>query len=344
MKKACLFLFLLLLSEATLAQHSMQLGISAGVTNYFGDLGNDEFLQASSICPGMSVTLRNIIPARRITGMHYSPVNLEARLSWNRIQYDEAVPIGDRSGAELRNYNRGLNFRNDLVGLSSHLSYTYYPNRRLPLHRQSMALFVYTGMGVFYGRPKADLFRGSIDIKNRYHHWNDGTLRDAPQSSGNGNIVERDGDYETDLIDWRTEGQGAVDEAKSPKTMYSPWNIGIPMGFGFRYGLNRNITFSLEFAYYSFLTDYLDDVSDAYATYKEIEQLHPNDPIRQELLMYISDPTGLGTNGFVGPATSRRGNPAIKDSFSFISFDIAYRLNWAPRSIDRLFADRNGFW
>lgn len=344
MKKVGLFLILSFAVGVSTAQHSMNLGISGGVTNYFGDLGNDEFFQGSSISPGAAITLRNIIPARRITGMYYSPVNLEARLSWNRIQYDEAVSIGDRVGSELRNYNRGLNFRNDLVGFSSHVSYTYYPNRRLPLHRQAMAMFVYTGVGIFYGRPKADLFRGTVDINNRYHHWDDGTLRDAPQSTGSGNIVERDGEYETDLIDWRTEGQGAIDEAKVPKGMYSPWNIGIPMGFGFRYGLNKNITLSLEFAYYRFLTDYLDDVSDAYATYKEIEQLYPNDPVRQELAKYISDPTGLGTNGFVGPATSRRGNPSIKDSFSFISFDLAYRLNWAPRSIDRLFADRTGFW
>jgi hypothetical protein len=344
MKKAVIVLILFVISLSSKAQHSMNLGVSGGVTNYFGDLGNGEFMQGSSMNPGAALTLRNIIPARRITGRHYSPVNIEARLSWNRIQYDEAVAIGDRVGSDLRNYNRGLNFRNDLVGFSSHLSYTYYPNRRLPLHRQPMAMFFYTGVGVFYGRPKADLFQGSIDINNRYHHWDDGTLRDAPQSGGSGNIVKRDGEYETDLIDWRTEGQGAIDEAKASKGMYSPWNIGIPMGFGFRYGLNKNVTLSLEFAYYRFLTDYLDDVSDAYATYKEIEQLYPNDPIKQELVKYISDPTGLGTNGFVGPATSRRGNPAIKDSFSFISFDLAYRLNWSPSSIDRLFAAKNGFW
>lgn len=332
--------FSFMFAKVATAQHSVDLGLAVGATNYFGDLGNDEFFQQSSLSPGMAITVRNLVAPRAITGMKYAPFNIETRLSWHRIQYDETRPIAGSSGGDLRNYNRGLNFRNDLMGFATHFSYTYYPNRKLPLHRQALAFFVYSGVGIYYGRPKADLFMGDIDLQNRYYFWSDGTLRDAPESGGKGNVIKKDGDYETDLMDWRTEGQGALDDAKSPKKMYSPWNIGIPMAFGFRYGLNRNITLSLEFGYYRFLTDYLDDVSDAYATYKEIEQLYPDDVVRQELAKYISDPTGLGTNGFAGPATSRRGNPAVMDSYSFINIDFAYKLNWSPKRLASLFAYR----
>jgi hypothetical protein len=93
----------------------------------------------------------------------------------------------------------------------------------------------------------------------------------------------------------------------------------------------------LEVGYYKFLTDYLDDVSEAYATYKEIEQQFPNDPIKQELAKYISDPTGKGTDGYVDAFTSRRGNPGITDSYSFISMEIAYKINWKPEKITALF-------
>lgn len=340
MKKVSTLFLLLMFAISGQAQHSLDIGLAAGTTNYFGDLGNDEFLQKSSMKPGLALTVRNFISPSEVSGMKYSPFNIEARLSWHRIGYDEVLPADGNSGIDLRNYGRGLNFRNDIFGFSTHFSYTYYPNRRLPLHKQALALFVYTGVGVYYGRPKADLFRGDIDLSNRYYHWSDGTLRDADESTGSGNIVERDGKYETDLLDWRTEGQGAYDESNPSRKMYSPWHIGIPVAGGFRYGVNRNITLSLEFGYYKFFTDYLDDASDAYATYKQIEQNFAGDPIKQELAKYISDPTGLGTNGSVGPQTSRRGNPDITDSYSFINFEFAYRIDWNPKKITALFAKK----
>lgn len=339
MKKYYLLL-LCIISLPALSQHRLDLGISAGTTNYFGDLGNDEFLNRSSMSPGVAVTLRNIIAPNELSGMKYSAFNIEARLSWHRIQYDETNPIQNRSGFELRNYGRGLNFRNDILGFSTHFSYTYFPNRRLPLHKQSLALFAYTGIGVYYGRPRADLFRGSVDIRNRYYFWEDGTTRDAPESSGNGNEIEKDGEYETDLIDWRTEGQGSFDETNPSRKMYSPWHIGVPVAGGFRYGLNKRITLSMEFGYYKFFTDYLDDASKSYATYKQIEQQFQEDPVKQELAKYISDPTGLGTDGSVGPRTSRRGNPDISDSYSFISLEFAYSINWSPRKLTALFAKK----
>lgn len=331
----------LLISLSLHAQHSLDIGLAGGVTNYFGDLGNEEFFQKSSVSPGIAITARNFIAPNELSGMKYSPFNIEARLSWHRIQYDETAPVNGMTGGELQNYGRGLNFRNDLLGFSTHVSYTYYPNRRLPLYKQSVALFVYTGIGVYYGRPKADLFRGDVDIKNRYYYWNDGTIRDAAQSTGAGNVVEKDGEYETDLLDWHTEGQGTYDESNPSKKMYSPWNIGIPIAGGFRYGLNKNITLSLEFGYYKFFTDYLDDASDAYATHKQIDQYFQGDAVKQELAKYISDPTGLGTDGFVGPRTSRRGNPDLNDSYSFINIEFAYKINWNPKKLTSMFTGKN---
>ncbi len=340
MKKALLLISLIFIIHRCEAQNSLDIGFASGVTNYFGDLGNDEFFQASSIRPGIAITLRNFISPNQVSGKKYSSINLEARLSWHRIGYDETKSIQGKGGAELRNYGRGLNFRNDIFGLATHVSYTYFPNQRLPLYKQSIALFVFTGVGVYYGRPKADLFKGSIDINNRYYFWSDGTVRDADQASGAGNVIEKDGKYETDLIDWHTEGQGGVSDSKSNRKFYSPWHIGIPIGGGFRYGINKAVTFSVEFGYYKFLTDYLDDVSDLYATYKDIEARYPNDLNQQELAKYISDPTGKGTNGTNGPGTSRRGNPKLKDSYSFINMEIAYKFNWNPKKLTAMFARR----
>src|SRR5205085_10539034 len=140
---------------------------------------------------------------------------------------------------------------------------------------------------------KADLFVGSVDMAHRYYYWGDGTTRDHPQSDGFGNVIEKDGKYETHLRDWRTEGQGAANEGKG-KGKYSPLHIGIPIGMGFRFGITPLLTYSVEFGYYHFLTDYLDDVSTSYATYKDIESNFPDDQEKQALAQYISDPTGYG--------------------------------------------------
>src|SRR5438067_615459 len=113
---------------------------------------------------------------------------------------------------------------------------------------------------------------GDINIANRYYFWTDGTIHDVSQYSGTGakgNIIQKDGVYETNLNDWKTEGQGYSSETKHKKE-YSLTNVGFPFGIGLRYGYNRNITVSAELDYYYFLTDFLDDASDRYATYEEL--------------------------------------------------------------------------
>jgi hypothetical protein len=312
---------------------TLNLGVATGITNYFGDLGNDEFFQGSSTSPGAAITVRNIIQPNKINGMAYSKVNLEARLSWHRIAYDETAPIGPRRGSpELRNYNRGLSFRTDVVGFSSHVSYTFYPNRKLPLHRQHAAMYVFAGLGIYHARPKADLFNGDISMDNKYYFWKDGYVHNMPESSGQGEIIEKDGKYETDLMDWHTEGQGFSGENYT-KQNYNPWHVGVPMGFGFRYGLNKKLSLSFEFGYIKFFSDYLDDVSDAYPTYDQINQMYPNDPTKQQLAIYIADPTGLGNAGETSSSKTPRGNPKISDSYSFINVEISYNIRWHPERL-----------
>jgi hypothetical protein len=316
------------------AQRSADFGFSTGITEYFGDLGNDlGNIPWSSTNPGFAVTMRNFLNNPRKSGMQYTPLSVEARLSYHRIGYDETAPIGTRKGGDLRNYYRGINFRNDIIGLSTHFTYTYYPDKYRSLYRQKFCVFGFAGVGVFYGRPKADLFRGNADIGNRYFIWNDGTLRDAAENTGQGNIIERDGTYETDLYKWRTEGQGD-DFENGSKKMYSPVNIAFPSGFGVRYGVSKLVTLSAEFAYYYFLTDYLDDVSQRYATTAEIKRNYPDDPAKQELATYISDPSGRGTDGtMLMPPSSRRGNPKYSDAYSFISLEVSYKFKFTHKTI-----------
>lgn len=327
MKKLYLTFALLLSVFVAVAQRSFEVGLASGICNYYGDLGNESILQTGSTRPGVAVTLRNFTGNSNLTGNLYNPFSMETRFSWHRIGYDETNPIRDQQGWELRNYGRGINFQNDIYGFSTHITYTLYSNKRIPLHRQGAAIFVFTGVGVYYGKPKADLFRGNPDNKLQYYYWNDGTTRDMPEEMGYGNIISKDGDYETDLTEWCTENGQGFGEAQGRKK-YKNFHVGIPMGFGFRYGLSKVLTASVEFGYYYFLTDFLDDVHDQYVSYDDLEERYPNDKEMQNLALYISDPTGWGTNGYpFSPPTSPRGNPESNDAYSFINLELAYKFN-----------------
>lgn len=317
MKKSICFLsvFLFLFPFDSFAQKNYNIGLSIGGSNYFGDLGNEDFLQYTSIRPGATVTFRNFLNNPAKSGKRIRSVDLEARLSWHRIGYDETEPIGNNKGFDLRNYGRGLNFRSDVFGFSSNITYSFYQNKAESIYKQRAVFYVFTGIGVFYSDAKADLFNGDIDINNRYFYWTDGTIRDADESSGTGNEIGKDGEFETTLSDWKTENEN-----------YSNYNIAIPYGIGLRWGISKRITLGAEFAYYYFFSDYLDDVSSEYAAAEEIQTNFPNDPGNQAIATYIIDPTGLGSSGIDNVATSPRGNPDYNDAYSFISFEFSYNF------------------
>lgn len=332
MKTLLLFLFFVLFSLHMSAQRYADVGLSSGVVNYVGDLANEKYIPYSSANTGLQITLRNFLNNQSKTRMMYKPLSFEIRLSWQRLQYDETAELKGKNGNELRNYLRGLSFRNDLFGLAANFTYTFYKNHNLSLYKQKFCYFVFAGIGTYYGKPKADLFNGDISLDNRYYHWDDGTVRDAPESIGKANIIEKDGKYETSLREWFTEGQGTNAEIHR-QPAYEICNVGFPLGFGIRYGLSKDITLSAEFEYVYVMNDYLDDASERYATYDELSSSFPNDPEKFELAKYISDPSGRGTNGYIGPATSPRGNPDLFDTFTFISLEVAYKIQWKKKGI-----------
>ena len=123
--------------------------------------------------------------------------------------------------------------------------------------------------------------------------------------------------------DWLTEGQGYNREIHSKATLRSLCNLGFPVGAGIRYIYSKELSFSAEFNYYYFLTDYLDDVSGRYATFDEIQSFP--DLTQYELARYISDPSGLGTSGYQDPLPAREESGAV-DSFTYVSIEASYKL------------------
>ena len=318
-----------LVALPSLAQRNLEIGVVANVNHYHGDLGNyDAAMQWNGLRPGMQITFRDFLnnPKRYVT----RSLTAEARLSWFRVGYDERAMISGKDVSELKNYGRGLSFRNDLIGASGHLVLNAYREPYQPLFQQRFFMTFQIGLGVYHGRPKADLFRGDVAIANQYHSWSTGELGDAPEGTPGANVVQRDGKYETDLYSWVTEG-GAGRQESGRTYRISPWHIGVPMGMGIRYMLSKQLSLGMEFSYIMFTDDLIDDVSDRYATFDEIDATYVGDPVNQELARYISDPTGRGTNGTINPLyTSNRGNPGLLDSISFLSVEVSYKFKRRP--------------
>lgn len=330
MKRKILVLsFSALLFLNAFSQPSAEIGLAGGAVNYVGDLGNERCFPYSSVNQGYQLTIRNFLNNGQ-TGKQNKPFSMELRFSWHRLQYDETEAIGSKKGIHLRNYLRGIGFRNDLFGAAVNVTYTFYNKRFSSLHEQKICYFLLAGVGVYHGIPKADLFHGDAALANRYHYWSDGTVRDAAENTNvPANIIGKDGDYETNLQEWKTEGQGGSTELGQNKS-YHTTNIGFPLGFGVRYGMSKKMTLSMEFDYYYFLTDYLDDVSDRYATYNELKSSF-TDPEEYETAKYISDPSGVGTNGIIGKGTSIRGNPKKNDSYTYVSIEVAYKIGFKKK-------------
>jgi hypothetical protein len=108
--------------------------------------------------------------------------------------------------------------------------------------------YISVGFGYMTFDPKGDL---SAD-GNTYFHWSDGTLRDIDESTPGGDttstIITRDYDYESSLKDT------LKDYAKNTFT--------IPLRFGLKFKLSKNIDARLSAAYILTMTDYLDNYAD----------------------------------------------------------------------------------
>jgi hypothetical protein len=103
------------------------------------------------------------------------------------------------------------------------------------------------------------------------------------------------------------------------------------MGMGVRYMVTKQVSVGMEFSYIMFTNDVIDDVSDRYATYDEIDEAYVGDPVQQQLARYISDPTGRGTDGTPRVLyTSPRGNPGLLDSMSYLSLEVSYKFKRRP--------------
>jgi len=116
-----------------------------------------------------------------------------------------------------------------------------------------------------------------------------------------------------------TEGQYLPGYADRKYTLYQ---IGIPFGFGWKYSPGKNLNFAIELSARKTFTDYIDDCSNSYVSYRDI--LYRNGQIAAAL----SNRTGEVNNERIDkvPDVDMRGSPEADDWYYLIGFTVTYSL------------------
>ncbi|MCB0689105.1 MAG: hypothetical protein KDC53_21350 [Saprospiraceae bacterium] len=115
-----------------------------------------------------------------------------------------------------------------------------------------------------------------------------------------------------------TEGQGL---SGYDKDFYSLNIISIPFGGGLKYSLSSSITIAVEFGPRITFTDYLDDVSGTYASYRDLAQARGT--LAANLADRAQEVTGLEPEERRG---ALRGNPKYNDWYFVGNFTISYHF------------------
>jgi hypothetical protein len=109
---------------------------------------------------------------------------------------------------------------------------------------------------------------------------------------------------------------------KSEGVKYGEYSMIVPFGIGYKYQLNRTVTFECQFGFRKTFTDYLDDVSDKYADASDLLSRYG------KVGVLVSDPTAYSTENSLisNKVGTRRGNPDFKDWYMVAGVSLTYRI------------------
>ncbi len=139
-----------------------------------------------------------------------------------------------------------LNFETAITNIDLNVLFDF-DNGKIINETSVFSPYLSVGFGYLAFDPKGDL---AANGKN-YFHWSDGTLRDmdelAPGADTSASVVVRDYEYESAL--------------KDSVTNYSKTTFTLPIRFGLKFKLSRNLDARISVAYIMTFTDYLDNVA-----------------------------------------------------------------------------------
>lgn len=155
-------------------------------------------------------------------------------------------------------YNGGtdtLNFKSNvfLGGVSIVYNFNHIFKRKRPIHP-----YISIGAEIIQFTPKGDLKDAN---NNRYHYWQDGTIRDTEEALGvQGNMLLRDYTYESDLREMDLYGYGK----------YSLTSFALPVDAGLNITVSDRVTARFGAALHIPMTDYIDNYASGGSNHKDL--------------------------------------------------------------------------
>ncbi len=172
--------------------------------------------------------------------------------------------------------NRNLNFRSNIFELATGVEF-HYVSFQLGSKRHIATGYLFGGLALFHMNPKGN----------------------------------NDGEW-VELRPLQTEGRGTP---LNDKKNYSKFQLGIPLGLGFKVALGKRATFNIEYGLRKTFTDYLDDVGSG--TYVDpVELAAINGSLAAQMSNRSIDQDRYGV----------RGNGKTKDWYFMFGAGFTFRL------------------
>lgn len=268
-----------------------------GATNFLGELGGADQI-GTNFVRDFEISMTRPLGS---IGLRYKLIeraSATAKFSYGILRGD------DKTTEQIHRMNRNLHFRSPIMELSIRGEFEFLKEREG--HRYTLRKvrglkgikinsYLFAGIGGFYFNPKA----------------------------------KYDGKWYA-LQPLCTEGQGIVPTRKK----YSRIQVSVPLGLGFKYGLDRKWSIGAEFGLRKTFTDYIDDVSSTYID-KEILRAAKGD-----VAAYLSDPSFGYNEGTVGEpgwtaANQQRGDSFDKDSYMFLEITLTYKMRTTRKGMPK---------
>jgi hypothetical protein len=266
--------------------HRQELSLGFGVANFLGELGGRNQIGSPFV---WDLELSKTRPAAHIDFRYFLARKMALR---TRLTYG-ILAGNDNLTTEPFRQNRNLNFKSDVYELSvvyefhmfsEELGHVYDLRGVKGTKSSRVGFYAFVGVGGFYFDPKTQFQNTWVRLK--------------PLG---------------------TEGQGL--EGGAPE--YSNLQVCIPMGFGIRKALSKQISYGLEIQYTKTFTDYIDDVSTVYYDNDALLAAHG------EIGAYLADPSlGLYPDEIGQPTATgqQRGDETDLDAYLFLKAQVHYKL------------------
>ena len=286
-----LSIFLLLGNESQAQRWKrfrQEIGFGLGASNFLGDLGGATTGEGSRFGDFQFGATRYALQGY-YRYKFLERVSARASLTYGQVYGDDAT-----AGSDDRK-NRNLNFRSPILEfaitgefyfLKENIGGAYRLKGMRGRSLQNISGFAFLGIGMFYFNPQGE--------------------------NANGEWVN--------LADLNTEGQGL---AGGPSD-YSKTSISFPMGFGFKYAINRELNMGFHFGIRQTMTDYIDDVSTEY--------YHDHAALDAEAQLVADKRLDVDRQG---SGRGKRGNPDNNDTYMFGMFSINYKFKSSSRNKTR---------